>query len=96
MSMFLVNSSQLRQKADRLEQMNEQFKQAVTALSDSEANLATMWEGDAQKAFRTAFTNDRTKFDEFYKGITLYIQALRAAADEYDGAESRNVSLVTN
>lgn len=47
MSMFRVSSSELRQKADQLEQMNNQFKAAVEALSNQEQSLATMWEGEA-------------------------------------------------
>ena len=91
MSMFRVSSSELRQKADQLEQMNNQFKAAVEALSNQEQSLATMWEGEAQKAFRTAFNNDRQQFDNFYNGIVKYIQALRDAAQKYDEAESKNM-----
>ena len=92
MSMFRVSSSELRQKADQLEQMNNQFKAAVEALSSQEHSLATMWEGEAQKAFRTAFNNDRQQFDNFYNGIVKYIQALRDAAQKYDEAEAKNLS----
>ena len=91
MSMFRVSSSELRQKADQLEQMNNQFKAAVEALSNQEQSLATMWEGEAQKAFRTAFNNDRQQFDNFYNGIVKYIQALRDAAQKYDEAEAKNL-----
>ena len=59
MSMFRVSSTVLRQKAQELEQMNKQFDAAVKALGSQEAALATMWEGEAQKAFRNAFNNDR-------------------------------------
>lgn len=92
MSMFRVSSSELRQKADQLEQMNAQFKSAVEALANQEQSLATMWEGEAQKAFRTAFNNDRQQFMNFYNGITKYIEALRAAAAQYDQAEAKNLS----
>ncbi len=92
MSMFRVSSAELRQKADQLEQMNAQFKASVEALSTQEQSLATMWEGEAQKAFRTAFNNDRQQFDNFYNGIAKYIQALRDAAQQYDQAEAKNVA----
>lgn len=93
MSMFRVSSSELRQKANQLEQMNAQFKAAVQALATQEQSLATMWEGEAQKAFRTAFNNDRQQFENFYNGIAKYIQALRDAADKYDQAEAKNVNI---
>ena len=92
MSMFRVSSGELRQKAQQLEQMNAQFKTAVESLANQEQNLATMWEGEAQKAFRTAFNNDRQQFMNFYNGIVKYIEALRAAATQYDQAEAKNLS----
>lgn len=91
--MFIANTNQIRQKASQLEQLNGQFSQAVNALVESEASLASMWEGDAQKSFREAFNNDRQQFEEFFKGIGKYVQALRDAADNYDKAESKNVEL---
>lgn len=92
MSMFRVSSGELRQKAQQLEQMNAQFKTAVESLSNQEQNLATMWEGEAQKAFRTAFNNDRQQFMNFYNGIAKYIQALQDAAQQYEQAEAKNLS----
>ncbi len=92
MSMFRVSSSELRQKADQLEQLNAQFKTAVENLVTQEASLASMWEGEAQKAFRAAFNNDRQQFENFYNGIAKYIQALRDAAQKYDEAEAKNLS----
>lgn len=92
MSMFRVSSGELRQKAQQLEQMNAQFKTAVESLANQEQNLATMWEGEAQKAFRTAFNNDRQQFMNFYNGIAKYIQALQDAAQQYEQAEAKNLS----
>ncbi len=92
MSMFRVSSSELRQKASQLEQMNAQFKTAVEGLTNQEQSLASMWEGEAQKAFRTAFNNDRQQFNNFYNGIAKYIQALLDAAQKYDEAEAKNLS----
>lgn len=93
MSMFRVSSSELRQKAQQLEQMNAQFKTAIQALVTQEQSLATMFEGEAQKAFHTAFNNDRQQFENFYNGIAKYIQALRDAAQQYDQAEAKNLSI---
>lgn len=92
MSMFRVSSAVLRQKASQLENMNAQFKNSVSQLVNQEASLASMWEGEAQRAFRTAFNNDRQQFNNFNTGIAKYIQALRDAADKYDAAEAKNVS----
>lgn len=92
MPMFRVTSRMLRQKAQELQQLNSQFKNYVGGLVSQEASLATMWEGEAQKAFRTAFNNDRQQFDQFHEGIKQYIQALLNAAEQYEKAETANVT----
>lgn len=95
MSGFRVNSQELRSKASQLEQLNSNFQKKVQDLSNSEQNLATMYEGDAQKAFHNAFTNDQQQFLNFYNGIAKYVQALISAADQYERAEAKNVTTAT-
>ena len=80
-------------ESEQLEQMNVQFRKAVSQLSDSEASLAQMWEGEAQKAFRTAFNQDREQFEAFAQGIDKYVQALREAVSQYESAENKNVGI---
>ena len=92
MSYFKVSSQELRNKAGELQQLNTNFKNQVEALVNSEQTLASMWEGEAQQAFRTAFNNDRQKFGEFATGIAKYVQALRDAAQKYEQAEAKNVN----
>ena len=94
MANILVNSNQLRSAADALEQLNAQFKTAITNLNTDENTLASQWEGDAQKAFRTAFQKNYQQFEEFHKGITEYINTLRTIAQTYDNTEDKNVALV--
>lgn len=93
-STIVANSNQIRSKAEQLEQYNNQLNTALKALSTSEQALAGMWEGDAQKAFRTAFQKDYAQFEEFHRGITTYISTLRTIASNYDKAEDKNVALV--
>lgn len=93
MALIRVSSGELRSKANQLESMNSQFKSAVSQLSSQEQNLAGMWEGEAKNAFRTAFNNDRAQFDNFANGIVKYVQALLNAAQEYEKAESTNVTI---
>lgn len=95
MSGFRVNSQELRQKASQLEQLNANFQKKVQELVNSEQNLATMYEGEAQKAFHTAFTNDQQQFNNFYNGIAKYVQALINAAEQYERAEAKNVTTAT-
>lgn len=91
MSMFRVSSAVLRQKADELERMNDQFKRRVDELQQQERNLANMWEGEARDAFHQEFNKDYSKFLEFYNGIAKYIQALRSTAQQYEAAERVNL-----
>lgn len=90
---ILVSTTALRNKADELQQMNQQLTKALEELSTQEQTLATQWEGDAQQAFRTSFHQDMQKFQEFVKGINEYVTALNTIAKEYDNAEDRNVQV---
>lgn len=90
---ILVSTSALRNKADELQQMNQQLTKALEELSNQEQTLASQWEGDAQQAFRTSFQQDMQKFQEFVKGISAYATVLNTIAKEYDNAEDRNVQM---
>ncbi len=92
---FRVTSSQLRQKADELRTLNGQFKASVSNLQASESALNGMWEGDARKAFHTAFMQNKSKFDNFSNGMEEYAQRLLNAADEYDRTEAANVGIAS-
>lgn len=89
-SKFRVTTSQLRKIADDLKTLNSKFKSEVGSLSDGESRLATMWEGEAQQAFREEFQSDKGKFDLFYTGIETYIKRLEETADAYEKAEQAN------
>ena len=90
MAEIRVTPSELRSKADELEQLNRQFQQEVTSMVGYEQELAGMWEGEAQKAFRKAFNDDKQKMDLFAQN-----QALRADAQKYEEAEQRNIGIAT-
>ena len=92
MAGFRVTPNELNKRAGLLEELNNKFNAEVMGLNESEATLAGMWEGDAQKEFHKQFQSDKAKFDEFYKGINQYIQRLRDTAEAYNAAESANLS----
>ena len=61
-----------------------------------EAENQKRWEtGEAQKAFRKAFNDDREKMNRFADNIDKYVQALRTDADEYERAENQNTNIAT-
>lgn len=88
---IMVSTTELRNKAETLQQQNQQLMKALEELRSQEQTLSTQWEGDAQQAFRASFQKDMQKFQEFTKGISEYVNALNAIAKEYDAAEARNV-----
>lgn len=92
MAAFQVTSSELKAKANELRDLNAQFKTQVGNLESQEGSLLTMWEGEAKKAFDTAFKNDKSQMDNFYNLIEQYCVALENIAAKYDMAEAQNVS----
>ena len=95
MSEIQVTTSTLRTKADELSQLNEQFRNAVNALSDEEQALRTGYEGASSDAFHAAFSKDIIQMNNFYNAIAQYVQKLSQIAESYDKAEAANVTIVS-
>ncbi len=95
MANYRTSVLELRTKADTLESLNASLKSAVEALVTSEANLGTMWEGEAKEAFHNAFITDRDKMNEFILLIDKYIVALRNIAQKYETTENQNLNTAT-
>lgn len=93
MSMFRVTPAQLKAEADKLSELNQQFKNEVEALTEKEAALSSMWEGQARDAFHNAYSTDKVQFDNFYKGITEFVRRLSEAADDYARADSSGAGI---
>ena len=90
MAFFQVTSSELRNKASRLQELNGQFKAKASELQEKENALCSMWEGEAKNVFHQAFMSDRQQMDAFYGLIAQYVQALLEIAARYEAAEARN------
>lgn len=95
MAEIRVTPSELRAKADALEGLNRQYRQEVEKMVGYEADLASMWEGEAQRAFRSAFNTDREKMERFAQNIDQYILALREDAQKYEEAEQKSASIAS-
>lgn len=95
MAEIKVTPSELRKKADELERYNSSFRKEVEKMVGYEAQLASMWEGESQKAFRKAFNDDKLKMDRFALNIDKYILALREDAQKYEEAEARATDIAT-
>ncbi len=94
MAEIRVTPQQLREKADALELLNRRFRAEMGKMAGYEQELSTMWEGDAQAAFRSAFHSDAAKMDGFARNIDRYVAALRESAQRYERAERTAASIV--
>ncbi len=95
MAEIKVTASQLRAKAEELSSQNAQLKAQIEALSETEQRLNTMWEGEANTAFHTAFQRDQVQFTNFYNAIQQYVLVLQNVASRYAQAEGQNVDIAT-
>ena len=92
MSEIIVTSGTLRSKAEELSQMNSQFRDAVSDLTEQEEALRHQFEGEASDAFDAAFKKDTVQMQNFYNVIEQYVQKLVQIAEAYEKAEQANVS----
>lgn len=96
MADFKVTTTVLRSQADELTELNGRFKSSVEKLVTSEANLNSMWDGEANDAFHNAFITDKGKMDEFYNLIIQYIESLRTIAVRYEQTEQTNTEIASS
>lgn len=95
MAEIKVTSGELKSKADALQQYVTKFRSEVDKMVGYEQDLAGMWEGEAQAAFRKAFNDDKAKMDQFALNIDRYILALRTDAAKYEEAENKATQIAT-
>jgi len=95
MAEIRVTPQQLRERATELENYNRKFRAEVEKMVGYEQQLASMWEGEAQKAFRKAFNDDKLKMERFALNIDKYVMALREDAQRYETAENAATNIAT-
>ncbi|MCR4924548.1 MAG: WXG100 family type VII secretion target [Lachnospiraceae bacterium] len=95
MAFFQVTSNELRNKAEELKNLNNSFMSQTQALQNTEENLKSMWEGEANNAFHNAFVRDREQMENFRKVIDQYVETLLLIAKKYEEAETRNIATVS-
>lgn len=91
MAAFNVTVNELVNKANDLSNLNQRFETEVNNLVDLEGTLNSMWEGDARKAFHTAFGNDIMQMKNFHTAVANYVSILLENAQKYAEAENTNV-----
>ena len=95
MAEFQVTASTLKQKAEELSTLNNNFAKKVEELMASEKSLSGMWEGQAKEAFENAFNTDAGKMNQFKAAVDEYYSRLLTIVSQYEQAESKNVRVGT-
>lgn len=90
MAFIYLEASSLSEKANELEALNEHLLIIIENLNDYEANLSSMWEGEAKEAFRSAYQRDAVQMKNFYNAIFLYVAQLRVIIERYRQREMLN------
>lgn len=96
MSQFSVTFQQIKSAIDQLTQLNSQLKSGINNLEATEAQLCTMWEGEAKSTFDNAFKKDKGQMDAFHQAIQQYIIKLNEILEQYIKAENNNASIAAN
>ena len=95
MALIRVTASQVRNSAESLRVLNQQFNSQVQNLQAAEESLNGMWDGQANDAFHAAFLSDKEYMTQFYNLINKYCEALDSIATEYENAENINLDTAT-
>lgn len=95
MALIEVTSTELRNKAEQLSELNMQFENRKNELETQEISLTTMWEGEAKQLFHEAFLKDKEQMNVFITLIRQYVDALLEIARRYEEAEARNAELAS-
>lgn len=96
MTDFSVSVQDLRTKVEALRTLNSEFKARTNDLTNTEASLNGMWEGEAREAFHGAFQSDITQMGNFYNAIEVYAMRLNDMANRYEAAEEANLEIATD
>lgn len=92
MGFIQVKASEMRKKAEELKGLNTRFKSQVESLTNCEQSLKTMWEGQANDKFHSAYIRDQGQMENFHGAIEQYIAALLIIAAKYEEAENKNTA----
>ncbi len=93
MSQIKVSASELKIRAERLNEMNATLKTKVDEFQSSANALAVQWEGEARNAFVDACNQDQEQMNNFIQVIQAFYQSLLTMAQKYEEAEIKNVEI---
>lgn len=85
---FKVSADQLRGAATKIEQQIQEYEAANKAAKAAADDVASKWEGDAQKAFVSEQEKTQAWYSQMVKVLQTYSATLRAAAAAYEAADA--------
>lgn len=89
MSTTKVATEELRNKAQVMTSTSQTMYDKLGAIKKEVNALEPYMDSEAGRAIRTHMNNMQGKFEEYKSVVDSYADALRKAADEYDGVEVR-------
>ena len=91
---FLVQAAELIQAANEMNQATEIYEGAVESCKSAAADLASKWEGDAQKAFVAQQENAYSGHKQSLSVVRQMIDVIHKAVDLYNQMEDAVKSVV--
>lgn len=92
MAQFGLTSSDITAAINSLTNDNNEFRTRVNELITAQQQLSTMWTGDANAAFTTAFNADNEKWQAFAQLVDAYVATLNNILKIYVQAEAENAA----
>jgi WXG100 family type VII secretion target len=90
MAKLRVTPEELRAAAGRLSQYNSSFKGKGQQCNAAVDEMLAQWDGEASNVYQQKYASFRKEFDEAYRAVEAYVNALRRAAAEYEARENAN------
>jgi len=91
---LLVNAIELTQAAAKMNEAMEVYNEAIDAVKSAAADLASKWEGDAQKSFVTNQDEAYRWYSSIHGVVVYIINTVKQVIDMYRSAEEQIKSIV--
>ncbi|MDR0647897.1 MAG: WXG100 family type VII secretion target [Synergistaceae bacterium] len=95
MALIKVTPETLHEQAKQLISYDQEHNDAYAKMQKLVENITTVWEGEAQTAFRSSFDAKRSEFQKFSTDIQAFAKLMDNAADKMAQTEAELKSSMT-
>jgi WXG100 family type VII secretion target len=95
MAIIKVTPETLHEQATQLRGYDQEHNDAYAKMQKLVDNITTIWEGEAQTAFRNTFDGKRSEFQKFSTDIQAFAKLMDNAADKMAQTEAELKSSMT-